>query len=68
VIVYRNVRKIGIHRSELEETNSLIAHAVDRVTGQLDTDLQVYWSKAKNRSVADSVRIEILDALSKLDK
>ena len=51
----------------IDAVKELLASAANRVTGHITQTAQFLWSEFKDRSVADEVRIEILDALMKLE-
>jgi len=51
----------------LAAARKLLASAADRVTACMTGVAGIYWSKPKDRSIADKVRIEILEMLTRLN-
>ena len=45
----------------------LLATAADRVTACMDVRDKINWAEAKDRSVADAVRVEVLEMLTRLE-
>ncbi len=56
----------GVQNGALKAARTLLNSAADRVTGGMTSATLIYWKAPKNRSVADQVRGEILEALMRL--
>ena len=59
--------KAGRKGAAVERAKKLLATAADRVLGAPDAD-KLMWAEPKDRSIADKVRVEILDAIVALDE
>jgi hypothetical protein len=59
--------KAGKKGAAIERAKKLLATAADRVLNAPDAD-KLIWAEPKDRSLADKVRVEILDALVALDE
>jgi hypothetical protein len=61
------IEKTGFKSAALERTRKLLAEAPQRVCNAPGAN-SMLWSTEKDRTIADSVRIEILEALSRLSR
>ncbi|MEW6359246.1 MAG: hypothetical protein AB1696_23125 [Planctomycetota bacterium] len=60
------LEKAGKQGEAVDAAKKLLATAADRVTGCMTEVTQINWDAPKDRSVADAVRVEVLDMLMKL--
>lgn len=60
------LEKKNVRGGALAEAKVLLGSAADRVTGCMTNAHAINWQEAKDRSVADRVRSEILEALMAL--
>jgi hypothetical protein len=58
--------KRHVQNGALVAAKQLLKEGVDRVTGIMTSSKLVRWSEAKDRTVADQVRLQVLEALSAL--
>jgi len=58
----------GVSGEHLNSARRLLESAADRVTACMTERKKIMWEEPKDRSVADSVRREILEALVKLSR
>lgn len=56
----------GAEGELLDEARKLLTSAADRVTGCMTESPRIMWQTSKDRSVADTVRLEILEMLTRL--
>jgi hypothetical protein len=56
----------GVQSPALTRARELLNTAADRVVGFMNTSRLIHWKEAKDRTVADQVRREILEALMAL--
>lgn len=56
----------GVRTERIEGAKRLLSSAAERVTSCMRKSSMIYWKEQKDRSVADKVRIEILDMLLQL--
>lgn len=57
----------GLKNKSLDSARKLMDTAADRVTSCMLKPDMIFWGKTKDRSIADAVRIEILEMLAELD-
>jgi hypothetical protein len=57
----------GVKSKALDSARKLMDTAADRVTSCMMKPDMIHWSKAKERSIADVVRVEILEMLVELE-
>ncbi len=62
------LEKKGVGGESVRAAKALLDSAADRVTACMKRGNEMYWRAAKDRSVADQVRIEVLNALMQLEK
>jgi hypothetical protein len=58
------LEKQGVKNEKFAAARHLLDTAADRVIACMTAVGQIYWGAAKDRSVADQVRVEILEALN----
>jgi len=56
----------GTENSSVDAAKRLLASAGERVTSCMTKTEMIYWQQPKDRSVADSVRVEVLEMLAQL--
>ena len=61
------LEKKGVHGEALRAAQTLLGSAADRVTACMKHGGAMVWREPKDQSVADQVRIEVLDALLRLN-
>ncbi len=57
----------GLKNKALDSARKLMDTAAERVTSCMLKPDMIYWDKAKDRSIADLVRVEILEMLVELE-
>jgi hypothetical protein len=57
----------GLKNKALDSARKLVDTAADRVTSCMLKPDMIHWDKAKDRSIADLVRIDVLDMLVELE-
>lgn len=57
------LRKKGVTGKDVAAAEALLASAADRVTGCIKQQEDIKWRQPKDRSIADQVRLEVLNAL-----
>jgi hypothetical protein len=62
-----SLEKGGVKNETVAAARRLLDTAADRVVSCMASVNQIYWSAAKDREVADEVRMEILEALQRLN-
>jgi hypothetical protein len=62
------LEKKGVQGDALAAAKTLLDTAADRVIACMKQGKDINWKEAKDRTIADQVRVEILDALSSLSK
>jgi hypothetical protein len=60
------LEKKEVQGDAVTSARRLLDSAADRVIGSMTSSSLVYWKEAKDRTIADQVRVEILDALTRL--
>lgn len=58
--------RAGVEDAAVDAGRSLLTNAADRVLAGITNLVMLQWQTDKDRSVADTVRVEVLDALSEL--
>jgi len=56
----------GVRNSALASARKLLDTAADRVTACMTSSALIHWKEPKDRTVADRVRVEILESLTQL--
>jgi hypothetical protein len=62
------LEKKGVQNDAVTAAKTLLATAADRVTSCMEPHGTSLWKDAKDRSIADQVRVEVLDALLSLSQ
>jgi hypothetical protein len=57
----------GVKGKAVDSAKRLLDTAADRVTSCMLKPEMIYWGQAKDRSIADAVRLEVLDMLLELE-
>jgi len=61
------LEKAGKNGEAIDAAKCLLATAADRVTACMTETTKINWEEPKDRSIADTVRVEVLEALLKLN-
>ncbi len=62
------LRKQGTRGEALAAADALLSSAADRVTACMEQAEDINWKEPKDRSIADQVRVEVLNALLALEQ
>jgi hypothetical protein len=57
----------GVKSKAVDSTKKLVDTAADRVTSCMLNSDMIYWGRVKDRSIADAVRLEVLEMLAELE-
>jgi len=57
----------GVKSKAVDSAKKLLDTAADRVTSCMLKPEMIYWDRAKDRSIADAVRVEVLEMLVELE-
>ena len=61
-----DLEKQGVRNDTLASARKLLDTAADRVTACMTSSALLHWKEPKDRTVADRVRVEILESLTQL--
>jgi len=60
------VERKGVKSKAVNSAKKLVDTAGDRVTSCMLKPEMIYWGRAKDRSIADAVRLDVLETLVEL--